>query len=264
MKKYWCVFSLYWQENLQKRSSFFVDRFRALVVLVSFYYLWSTLLKGRSTFAGYDHSQIITYVLGMNILQSLVFAGNSWEMAGEINHGRLSIYLTKPLNYFVYTVFRELSEKAINLLSAMIEISALFWVFHVDVRWPHSAFSWVAFALATVGATGLYFLLAFMVGCAGFWTAESGGPRFLIELFLEFTAGAFFPLDVLPAALQHALKVLPSPYMVFFPLQVFLEKLTASEIMQGFAIQFVWLGIFGGLTAWVWHRGVAFYGAEGS
>jgi len=75
MKKYWFVYSLYWQEGLSRRASFFMERFRSLVVLLSFYYLWSALLAHRTSFAGYDRSQMITYVLGMNILRSLVFAG---------------------------------------------------------------------------------------------------------------------------------------------------------------------------------------------
>src|ERR1700752_5369824 len=93
MKKYWFVYSLYWQEGLQKRASFLMERFRSLVVLMSFYYLWSALLAHRTSFAGYGRSQMITYVLGMNILRSLVFAGSTDEIAWEINRGVLSGYL---------------------------------------------------------------------------------------------------------------------------------------------------------------------------
>ena len=168
MRKYWFIFSIYWQEGLQQRSSFFVDRFRSFVVLISFYYLWTALLKGRSTFAGYDHSQMITYILGMNILRSLVFASRTYEIAGEINHGRLSGYLLKPINFFIYTFFRDLSEKSINLLSAIIEVFILSCVFHLDIRWPRNPATWGLFILAIAGATALYFLLSFMVGCWGF------------------------------------------------------------------------------------------------
>src|ERR1700730_138455 len=145
MRKYWFIFSLYWQEGLQQRSSFFVDRFRSFVVLISFYYLWTALLKGRSSFAGYDHSQMITYVLGMNILRSLVFATRTEEIAGEINHGRLSGYLLKPVNFMLYTLFRDLSEKSINLVSSIIEVFGLILLFHVDLIYPHDPQTWLLF-----------------------------------------------------------------------------------------------------------------------
>lgn len=264
MRKYLFVFSIYWQEGLQQRASFLMERFRAFVVLVSFYYFWSALLKNNSTFAGYDRNQMITYLLGMNLLRSMVFASRTYEIAYEINHGRLAAYLLKPINFILYTFFRDLSEKTINLVSAIIEIIALWLLFGIALQSPSHALQWVAFFVACIGAMLLYFLLSFLVGCWGFWTAESGGPRFLLELFLEFTAGAFFPLDVLPTNIQQILKGFPSPYMVFFPLQVFLGKIDSHEIINGFLIQWFWITVIGGLTWMVWARGLRTYSAEGA
>src|SRR5579863_3480794 len=142
MRKYWFIYTLYWQEGLQQRASFFIERFRSLVLLISFYYLWTALLRNRTSFAGYNRSQMITYVLGMNILRSLVFASRTYEIAGEINHGRLSGYLLKPVNFFTYTLFRDLSEKSINALSAMIEVIGLSLLFKVRIQWPSSVATW--------------------------------------------------------------------------------------------------------------------------
>src|ERR1022692_2620317 len=256
MKKYWFVFAIYWQEGLSRRASFIMERFRALVVLVSFYYFWSALLKHRTSFAGYDRAQMITYVLGMNILRSLVFATRTEEIAGEINHGRLSGYLLKPVNFMLYTLFRDLSEKSINLLSAIIEVIGLILIFHVDLKCPHDALTWLFFVIACAGATWLYFILSFMTGCWGFWTSEAWGPRFLLELFLEFTAGAFFPLDVLPTLAQHIINSFPSPYMIFFPLQIFLGKLNPRQMANGFSIQLFWVVTISAIAKVVWSKGM--------
>jgi ABC-2 type transport system permease protein len=264
MRKYWYVFSLYWQEGLAQRSSFLMERFRSLIVLLSFYYLWDALLKNRTAFAGYDRSQIITYVLGMNVLRGLVFATRTDQLPGEINHGRLSAYLLRPVNFFGYTFMRDLSEKTINLVSAVIEVLGLAFLFHMPIRWPHVGATWLAFTAALIGAVGIYFLISFMEGCWGFWTAESWGPRFLIEMILEFTAGAFFPLDVLPKNLQHLFMLFPSPYLVFFPLNIFLEKISPHDMAAGFACQLFWVAFFVGLTRFVWNKGLAAYEAEGS
>ena len=264
MKKYWCVFVIYWQEGLSKRASFLMERFRALVLLVSFYYFWSALLKHRTSFVGYDRSQMLTYVLGMNVLRSLVFATRTEEIAGEINHGRLSGYLLKPVNFMLYTFFRDLSEKSINLVSAIVEVSGLVILFHVNLKCPHDFQAWTLFLVACAGATWLYFILSFMTGCWGFWTSEAWGPRFLLELFLEFTAGAFFPLDVLPPMAQQIIKCFPSPYLVFFPLQIFLGKLNSHQIMNGFLIQLFWIAAISGIAKVVWVKGMEIYSSAGS
>jgi ABC-2 type transport system permease protein len=264
MKKYWFVYSLYWQEGLTKRASFFMERFRSLVVLLSFYYLWSALMANRTSFAGYDRSQMITYVFGMNILRSLVFSGRTDEIAWEINHGLLSGYLLKPVNFIAYTFSRDMSEKSINLVSAVIEVLVLSKIFGIAIHWPQHPLSWLWFLIALAGAVMMNFLLSFIVGCWGFWTAESGGPRFLLELVLEFTAGVFFPLDILPVYLQTILKRFPSPYLVFFPLNVFLERMSPAEMLNGLAIQLAWILAFFLMMQLVWSRGLRAYAAEGS
>ena len=264
MRKYWHIFLIYWQEGMSRRASFIVERFRALVVLISFYYFWSALLKGRSSFVGYDRQAMLTYVLGMNVLRSLVFATRTEEIASEINHGRLSAYLLKPVNFMLYTLFRDLSEKSINLVSSIIEVFGLMFIFGVKIQWPQSPMIWLCFLLSTLGAVWLYFALSFMTGCWGFWTSESWGPRFLLELFLEFTAGVFFPLDVLPQLAQQIFKCFPSPYLVFFPIQIFLQRLPPSQIFQGLLIQGFWILAISGLTRWVWVKGMQNYSSAGS
>ena len=193
MRKYGFVYALYWQEGLAQRASFIMERFRALVVMVSLYYLWSALLSHQSSFAGYTRPQILTYVFGMSFLRSIVFATRTDEVAMEINQGRLSGYLLKPVHYFLYTFSRDLAEKSINIISSCFEIAGLYVFFHVTLAWPTQLKTWIFFALAAGLALIMNYLLNFAIGCWGFWTSESSGPRFLVALILEFTAGGFFP-----------------------------------------------------------------------
>jgi ABC-2 type transport system permease protein len=263
MRKYWFIFVLYWQEGLAQRASFLVERFRSLIVLLSFYYFWTALLSHRSSFAGYDRAQIITYTFGISVLRGVVFATRTEQIAAEINHGRLSAYLLRPVDFKLYTFVRDLSEKSINLVSAIIEIVGLVLIFHMPIRVPDHPVTILLFVLSTIGATLMYFCLGFMAGCWGFWTAEAWGPRFLLELSLEFTAGAFFPLDVLPPTLQHILNLTPAPYLVFFPLNIFLERLTPQTILSGFICQAFWIAAMAMLAQFVWRRGVSLYAAQG-
>jgi len=264
MKKYFFVYSLYWQESLAQRASFFMERFRAVVVLISLYYLWTALLQNQHSFAGYTTAQMLTYVFGMSVLRSLVFASRADEIPGEINQGRLSGFLLKPVNYFSYTLSRDLAEKSTNFVSSIIEICGLYLLFGIVLQWPSQWTTWLLLIPAIVGAVLLNFLLSFLVGCWGFWTSESSGPRFLLAMVIEFTAGAFFPLDILPTGVQKVLSWMPSPYMVFFPLNLLLEKMDSHSIINSFAIQYSWLLILAILARVVWKRGVKTYGAEGA
>jgi ABC-2 type transport system permease protein len=85
-----------------------------------------------------------------------------------------------------------------------------------------------------------------------------------MALVLEFTAGALFPLDILPARVQAILAWMPSPYLVFFPLNILLEKLDSIQILKGFSIQILWIIGLALLARFVWRRGVKIYGAQGA
>ncbi|HJY99069.1 MAG TPA: ABC-2 family transporter protein, partial [Patescibacteria group bacterium] len=80
---------------------------------------------------------------------------------------------------------------------------------------------------------------------------------------MEFLSGALFPIDVLPPALQKVVMSLPFPYMIFFPVQVYLGKITGSAQIQGFLTSFVWLGILWYFMKNIWAKGLKAYQAFG-
>ncbi|MBI3291545.1 MAG: ABC-2 family transporter protein [Elusimicrobia bacterium] len=263
LKKYRLAYSLAWQRELEYRSTFLMERVRSLTLLVSFYFLWTTLLAGRASFLQYSLSQILTYAFGMHLLRALVLSSRSWEVISEINSGRLSAYLLRPISHLGYWITQDLADKTMNLISAVLEILVLVTVLRAMLYLPHRLVTYLAFGLAILGAMTIYFLLSYLASAAGFWTSESGGPRFCFELFLEFTAGAFFPIDILPRTIQALFYALPSPYLVFFPLNVWLERLPPQAIVQGLAMQVVWVAALAWLVKVVWRRGLRLYGAEG-
>ena len=123
--------------------------------------------------------------------------------------------------------------------------------------------TYVLFCLAAALGSLLFFFMEFIVSSLAFWTSESGGPLFCFELFLQFAAGAFFPLDVLPASLQRALSATPFPYMVYVPARVLLEKVSYPEAARLLAVEAAWLAAFVAAALAVWRAGVRSYAAEG-
>src|SRR3990172_158315 len=132
MKKYLTIFRISWQRELEYRFNFALGRLRSIVVLLLLYSIWHTLASTTGTFAGYTQRELITYVLGANILRSIVFGAQARSVAAEINDGTFSTYLVKPVNHFLFVFFRELAQRSISTVSAVIEV-ALF-SFLVDAR----------------------------------------------------------------------------------------------------------------------------------
>ena len=263
MRKYWVAYQVALQETLQRRSTLIMDRIGGFAILLSLYSFWDALLGTKSSFLGYTRPEMLTYVLLISLLRSFVFTGRGWQLVTEISSGRISSYLVRPLSYHGYALALDMAQKTVHVVSSFFEVGLLAALAGGAVAVPRSAETWVLFAASAVLSSLVFFLMEFLVSSLAFWTSESGGPLFCFELFLQFAAGAFFPLDVLPEALRRALNATPFPYMVFFPARVFLEKLPHAEAARLLAIQCGWLAVFAAASASVWRRGVRSYAAEG-
>jgi len=156
-----------------------------------------------------------------------------------------------------------MAQKTVHVVAAILEVGLLALVVRGELFLPRDPATWLLFGAAVVLSSLLFFFLEFAISTFAFWTSESGGPLFCFELFLQFAAGAFFPLDVLPLALRRALEATPFPYMVFFPVRIFLEKVTPAEALRMIAMETLWLAVVFTMAMTIWRRGVRSYAAEG-
>lgn len=263
MGKYFYAYSLSLQNVLQRRSSLVMDRVGDLAVVVALYFFWSSLLGAREDLLGYTRAQLLSYVLAMNVLRSFVFTGRGWELVGEIASGRISSYLLRPVDYVGYSLSLDLAQKTVHAAAALLEVGALLYVLDAPLYVPRHAATWALLLPALAASSLLFFLLEFIVSALAFWTSESAGPLFCFEIFVQFAAGAFFPIDVLPGGLQALLRATPFPYIVFFPLNIYLERVTATEALRLLALQGAWLALAWVLARAVWSRGLRSFAAEG-
>lgn len=132
-QKYWTVFSLSVQQELYYRASFLMDRARSVTILIAFYGFWSAIFQGRSQLLGYTKSQMFTYILGMNVLRALVFSDKTWELIYEVNTGKISSYLVRPISYIGYCLSRDAADKCTQLVSALLEIALAIWILKISL-----------------------------------------------------------------------------------------------------------------------------------
>src|SRR3989339_1859581 len=126
MRKYFVLARLSWSNGLVYRLNFLMWRVRLILGLLTAFFLWNAVFSGRDTLFGYSESAMITYILVASLLQSLVLATRSIDLAGIINSGDLSNILVKPISNFWYWLSRDLADKILNILFASAELSILF------------------------------------------------------------------------------------------------------------------------------------------
>ena len=174
----------------------------------------------------------------------------------ESEEGRITLH---PIHR---DIVDNIAYKALTLTLTLPVACLLAWVFEPTFLWR--AWSLAAFAPALVLSFLLRFMVEWSLALAAFWTTR---VMAINEIYMGagfFLSGQMAPLELMPGWVQTVAAALPFRWMVVFPVELLLGRLTPAQALHGFAIQIVWIGLAFGLVSLVWSRGVKRYAAVGS
>jgi ABC-2 type transport system permease protein len=125
---------------------------------------------------------------------------------------------------------------------------------------------WASFGLflfATLLTALLQFFMSYTMAMLAFWVLEVSTFIFIVFAFEYIASGHLFPLDILPHGLQQVLQYTPFPYQLYFPVSLYLGKVSGPDLARGFAIQAGWVLIMYCMARLMWNRGIRKYSAVG-
>lgn len=265
LSKYWKVFAIGLQNTFVYRWNFLLRSIFGIVPLIGTVFLWKAIFQpGQAPINGYDYSAMIFYFMLTVFLDNLITpTEDEWQIAAEIRDGTMSKYLIKPVNYLGYRISLYLGYRCLYISVVLIPIIGLAWFFREHLRMPDDALTWLAFGASTLMAAFIQFFIAYALALIAFWILEISTIIFLVYSFEYFLSGHIFPLDIMPAWLQAFLKWTPFPYELFFPAQIFMERVTGAALAEGLAIQAGWLLVTYLAARVLWVRGLRKYQAVG-
>lgn len=264
MKKYFQLAKITLEEYFVYRLNFFLWRFRSFVFFLTLIFFWLAIFGNRQEFLGYQKSQMLTYVVGIAFLRTIILGSRSADLGPQIRSGELTKFLLKPMKTTKLWFTKDVVDKLLNFFFVIGEIAIVLLILKFSLYFPQSIATYFPFLVLFLLAIFLYFFLSFTLSVVAFWTEEIWATRWLFGIiFLEFLAGAYFPLDVLPSWLTKIIYLSPFPYLVFFPMKVWLEQLTTFEIIKAILVCLIWLIFFWWLSSYLWKKGVKNYGAYG-
>ena len=262
MKKYFQIFRLTLQEYLVYRLNFILWRFRSFIFFLSLLFFWMAVYGKENVFLGYQKSQMLTYVVGVAFLRGVILASRIANLSQLIKDGDLSKILLMPLSVFKVFLSWDFSDKFLNVSFAIAEILLVFVLFHIKIFFPPSLMLVIFSLVSVVLAFFLYYFFNMTISISAFWTDEVWSTRWLFGvILLEFFSGAIFPIDILPSWLSKIIYLTPFPYMIFFPIKIWLGQMSLPEVLKTFLICAFWLVCFYKISFFLWKRGVKAYGA---
>lgn len=262
MKKYLVLLKLSWQNGLVYRTSVIMWRFRNFLSSLMSLTVWTVIFESNPEAFGYTKDSMISYIFLVAFLQSLILSSALNGLAQRVYSGEISNLLLKPVNIFIYFAIEEVADKMKNIFFLIFETLALYLLFLPTIIFP-SAVSMFIFIIWSLAGLIINFFITLLFGSLGFWSPQTWGPRFLFFMIVSFTAGKLYPLDILPRGLQIIVFFTPFPYLSFFQVQLFLQRLTPNQIYLYSAGFIFWILALGFLSVAIWKKGLKTYEAVG-
>ena len=253
-----------WAEQWQYRANLIMYLLYWLVSPVIYLAVWTSIANSNGSVNGFTANDFITYYMVLLIADQVTSNIVIHTFAYKIQDGTLSGELIRPIHpMLTNALVNNVAFKALTIMGMTPIWFVLYFLFKPDfsgVTWPGVLLSIPAMALGfTVG-----FLLSAAITSLAFWTTRVYSVHeFYYALILLFS-GQFVPLPLMPKVIQDIAQYLPFQLLMYYPIQLILGKLSSAQIVEGFVVGLIWLGISILLFNWVWREGVKQYSAVGA
>lgn len=263
LKKYLTIFNMNWQAGFAYPLSLFLWRFRQFLATIMSFTVWTVIFSQNESVFGYSKGQMTSYIFVIALLQGAVLSTSLHQLAGQLYSGELSQLFIKPVKLFRYFAALETADKLKNIIFVFFESSIIYFLFKPELIMPALG-TLALFLLWVLGGILIHFFIEILFGTMGFWSPQTWGPKFVFFMLVEAIAGKLFPLDIMPPAFKNSFFLTPLPYLSYIQTQLFLHRLTPTEIVRYSVGLVAWTLVLGFLAHWVWNKGMKNYSAAGS
>jgi ABC-2 type transport system permease protein len=267
MKKYWHVIGIGLQNNLTYRFNYLARTLFSFIPLFAMLSLWRTIYAGKSagsSLGGYSQTAMIFYYLMVAVVDVLTAVNeDDWQIAADIREGNISQFLLKPIDYLWYRLCLFFSGRIAFITMATVPLAVFIYFFRGSVVAPASGIALLVFPVSLLMTALLQFFISYAMAMLAFWLLEISTLIFILFAFEYLSSGHLFPLDLLPAPLQHVLMWTPFPYQLYLPIGIYMGRIGGVDLWRGLLAQLTWVLLAYLFARFLWRRGIKRYGAFG-
>jgi ABC-2 type transport system permease protein len=248
---------------VQYRASLVIWMISHVLEPLVYLVVWSTVSQSQGGAVGtYTTSEFAGYFIMLMLVNNVSYTWIMYEFEYRVREGMLSFALLRPVHPIHTDIADNLSSKVITMPMMLVIAVGLSLLFH-----PHLAPPLWAIA-AAVPVLGLAFLVRFLLewclALAAFWTTRVSAINQTYFVLILFLSGQVAPLSLFPYPIQVAAALLPFRWLLGFPVELLLGRLTPLEALIGLGAQLAWLCLSYLLMRLLWNAGTRVYSAVGA
>jgi ABC-2 type transport system permease protein len=247
----------------QYRASLFIWMIGQVLEPLVYLIVWSIVSQtSGGSVGGYTTGDFAAYFIVLMLVNQFTYTWIVYEFEYRVREGTLSFALLKPVHPIHSDIADNVSSKLITLPIMILIAAGLAVVFHASISLTPWAIA--LFIPALLLAFVVRFLIEWTLALAAFWTTRVGAINQTYFVLMLFLSGQIAPLALLPSPVQVVAGILPFRWMIGFPVELLLGRLTLVEALTGLGAQVAWLLAGFVLLRIVWRAGLRVYSAVGA
>ena len=244
MLKFWKQYYSFSKCSIKMRLSyptgFLFNWLANLIKLLLSIFLWKALFQKQTIIQNYDQNQIVIYLLILTFLNTTLSLSTELNLSEKILNGSIANDLTKPVDIQYMSFFQALGESIIEGGMSLITITLLATLL-TDITKYLKPMQLILFIFSVILAFFLKFCLVYLGGLLCFFTSNGFGVIYIRQIITDIFSGALLPLSFYPMWFQRISYFLPFQASVYFPTQIFLQRITGINLLTTLLIQLFWV-----------------------
>lgn len=215
--------------------------------------LYRALYGKNTVYDGITFSMLITNFI-ISFVIGNAFAIDDFFLQSKVRDGSIANEFLRPINFKGRILAESLGESAFALIFQGVPALIITkWVFGMESPKDLSAF--LLFIASIVFGYLILWCISFIVQVTSFWIINVWSVATIKNVLIDVLAGVFLPLWFLPDALRTFISFTPFESIYFSPIQLYLGRVEASEILLIFARQIFWIAILYAIGEILWRKG---------
>jgi ABC-2 type transport system permease protein len=247
---------------VQYRAAIFIWMIGHVLEPLIYLVVWSVVSQSTGgSVGGYSTRDFAAYFIALMLVNHFTYTWIIYEFEYRVREGSLSFALLRPLHPIHTDIVDNVSSKLITLPMMLGSAAVLAVVFRPAFRVAPWALA--AFLPAILLAFAVRFLAEWTLALAAFWTTRVSAINQAYYVAALFLSGQVAPLSLFPSPVQAAANLLPFRWMIGFPVELLLGRLTPHQAFIGFSAQAAWLVLIFFVLKVAWRAGTKTYSAVG-
>ncbi len=227
---------------------------------IIYMFVWLVVV-GDGNISSFDRKDFISYYVCLIVINQLTYPTSHWTVGDNIYSGRFSFWLLRPINPIFEAISTDLAVKVVGI--PFVALFSILTMIIFDINLLHQARNINLFIITLLLAQILRFIMAYTIAIGALITTRINSLLSINDTFIFLLAGQAIPTVLLPTTMQKISNFLPYRYMLGFPIEVLLGKLTFDEIIWGLSIQVFYIIVVFIIMEVVWKIGLKRYTAHG-